>query len=97
MKKNAETKNAATTERVIRKGAETYVGAWVGVKNDHYYLGLKKEDGTSDFISSYEMLAFLNSILEDADKIYVTYSEETSKKGVKYEACTPTGIHWSEE
>ena len=83
-KKNTSTNN---TEKEIRDGKTTYIGAFCGINKYGMYVGLKRGEEETEFISGYEAVNFLNGLLNEFDRIDVLFGSKESKNGKTYEVA----------
>ena len=79
-------KEEAKKERVIREGVFEYDRLFAGVNQYGIYLGMRSGDDT-EFISGYEALGIINTILNELDKVTIEYSKAASKKNTEYESA----------
>ena len=83
-KKNNSTNNTA---KEIKDEKITYVGAFCGINKYGMYVGLKRGENETEFISGYEAVNFLNSLLNEFDSIDVLFGSKESKNGKTYEVA----------
>lgn len=75
------------TEKEIRDGKITYIGTFCGINKYGMYVGLKRSDDDTEFISGYEAVNFLNGLLNEFDSIDVLFGSNKSKNGKTYEVA----------
>lgn len=90
--KKAATKSSNEAKQ-LRKGTYTFDGGvFCGINKYGIYVGLKMNTGNdgetdTEFLSSYEAINFLNTLLNEFDSITVEFGESVSKNNKTYETC----------
>lgn len=99
--RKTSTNKTEATKKDIRSGEKFYKAteeksaAFVGINKVGLYVGLNNGDEV-DFISGYEALGFLNTLLNEFDTIKVVYDKKVSQKGTEYETCQPVDYEIAE-